>query len=597
MSLFLLFVSLVICLASAAWAAVLVYRLRDVRLGGLAALLAMMTVWRMAVLAAAWRSPPGAPVELYTETQGRSAAVGIVAGLAGLAAAVLISRILTDQRRLAGQLARSEAAARSLAENVPDIVCRFDRHLRHVFINRQIEARTGIPAEQFLGKSNRELGMPAELVDYWETKLRAAFAEGCEATLEFEYPSPTGARFFEARLVPEIGADGTPETVLCVTRDITESKRTAMALQSSNRTLNSLIEASPLAVIVVDPQGRVTTWNPAAEALFGWSAAEVLGRPLPTVPDDQRASFADMIREEFAGKRRVGMEVARLRKGGAPVIAQCWTAPIYDADGRITATLGMLADASELRRVESALRDTESRLAHVARLSTMGEMVAGIAHEINQPLYAIANYANACTNTLTHEPERAVEKLPHWTRQIAEQAIRAGEIIRRLRTFAHKNPACRMAVSLDQVVRESLSLVAADLRNHMIDVDLQLEQPPAEVLVDRVQIQQVLVNLVKNACEVLADAPEGDRRVTVRTTNSDGTVDVAVEDNGPGLPADAGERIFEAFYTTKPEGLGMGLAISRTIVESHGGKLTAESRPAGGSIVKFSLPVSLSGAA
>jgi PAS domain S-box-containing protein len=356
--------------------------------------------------------------------------------------------------------------------------------------------------------------------------------------------------------------------------------------------LQSVFDASPLAVVILDQAGCVTSWNPAAERLFGWTAAEVLGQPYPAVPDVDQASYQAVLRAGMGGKRTVGTELTRRRKDGSLVTVQLWTAPVQDAEGKIVASLGLFFDMTERRRAETQLRDAEERLAHAARLKTMGEMVAGIAHEINQPLYAIGNYANACSNAVTLDMEMAVTRLPYWTRQINEQVTRAGEIIKRLRGFAQKSPGQRGAVPLNHLVRESLALLSGDLRRHVVRSQLELQESDPVVLADRVQIQQVLVNLVRNACEALSERPEAERLLIVRTRASAEWAITAVEDRGPGLPPDRAQRVFEPFFTTKPDGLGMGLAISHSIIEAHGGRFTAAPAEPQGAVFEFWLPLS-----
>ncbi len=243
------------------------------------------------------------------------------------------------------------------------------------------------------------------------------------------------------------------------------------------------------------------------------------------------------------------------------------------------------------RDAEDKMHHMQEQLAHVSRLSTMGEMVAGIAHELNQPLYSIVNFAKACGNVLSAGNPPDLDRLRGWTEEIAVAAGRAGEIVSQLRRFARRSESPRRTASLHEILGESVQLVASEAKRHGSAVSLEPGNPSVAVCVDRTQIQQVLVNLLRNAYEAMDDGRVTRRQVTIRTRCVDGMAEVSVADTGPGLPADPDLRIFDAFVTTKPQGLGMGLAISATIVEAHGGRIWAEGNGEGGTTFHFTLPL------
>jgi two-component system sensor kinase FixL len=229
-------------------------------------------------------------------------------------------------------------------------------------------------------------------------------------------------------------------------------------------------------------------------------------------------------------------------------------------------------------------------LTHVARLSTLGEMAAELAHELNHPLYAILNYAKACRNALAEEGPPDLDALREWNEEIAEIASSAAEVVRRLRSFAQRGESPRTACRIEEIVKEALGLFAAEMRRARVTVETSFAAASPSVHVDRVQIQQILVNLLSNAVEAMQASPAEMRRITIRTSLGDEEVEVAVSDRGAGLPAEGATKIFEPFITTKPEGLGMGLSIARTIVEAHGGRLWADAAPGGGATFHFTLP-------
>lgn len=260
-----------------------------------------------------------------------------------------------------------------------------------------------------------------------------------------------------------------------------------------------------------------------------------------------------------------------------------------------TANRDLVHEMAERRRAEESARERRKEMDHVARLSILGEMASNLAHELNQPLGAIANYARGCTRRLetgTAEPTQLAEV----TRAIAEQADRAGQIIARIRNFVRKRASQLEPISVNEAVHAALALCEGQARSGGIVIARDLADGLPPVLADRVQIEQVVLNLVKNALDAMQDGPAGTpdgspRTVTVRTVRDEaGRVEVAVADQGQGISTEARERLFDPFFTTKPGGMGLGLSICRTIVEAHGGHLWATDNPGGGAVMRFVLP-------
>ncbi|HLQ43586.1 MAG TPA: ATP-binding protein, partial [Planctomycetaceae bacterium] len=249
-------------------------------------------------------------------------------------------------------------------------------------------------------------------------------------------------------------------------------------------------------------------------------------------------------------------------------------------------------DISERKQAEAKAREAQSQLAHIGRLSLMGELMAGISHEINQPLFAIANFANACEKTLLDGKLDQADRLLEWTHKIAEQASRAGEIIRRMRDFSRKSTPHRSTVDVHDMILEATELIVSETRDQDIDLHCEFQPDHLLMLADRIQIQQTLVNLLRNAYRALAENAPEDRRVTLRAElQDDHLLQVSVCDNGHGFRGIDVEQIFNPFFTTKPDGLGLGLTISRSIVEAHGGKLWAEQNSDRGATFLFTLPL------
>ena len=252
---------------------------------------------------------------------------------------------------------------------------------------------------------------------------------------------------------------------------------------------------------------------------------------------------------------------------------------------------GVLSDITDRREREEQSRRHHDELAHVGRLSTMGELVASIAHEINQPLYAITNYAGACQNSMEANPANLTPQLFEWTGEISKQARRAGEIITRLGNFVRKSPPFRSALDINELIVDSVKLLEFEVRRQEIQVHLQLPNDSTVTLADRVQVQQVLVNLLRNAFDAMQSVPAARRQVSIQGETLDRTIRIHVLDQGTGFRDEDASQLFETFFTTKEEGMGMGLAISRSIIEAHDGRLWAEKNPRGGAIFSFEIPI------
>lgn len=259
---------------------------------------------------------------------------------------------------------------------------------------------------------------------------------------------------------------------------------------------------------------------------------------------------------------------------------------------------GVLADITDRKRAEEAVQLAEEQrrnhldeLAHAGRLSTMGQLVAAIAHEMNQPLYAISNYAGACHNALQQRPDAARDRVLSWVKEIDNQARRASLVISKVGDFVRKSPAQRSTLNLNALILDSLDLLRLEARSHQVRLILELTSPAPNVLADRVQIQQTIVNLVRNAFDALDEVPPAERRVIVRTEHCGPRARVLVEDCGKGISPEDHKQLFEPFFTTKSKGMGMGLAICQSIVEAHGGTLRAVDNPLAGVTFHFDLPV------
>ena len=338
---------------------------------------------------------------------------------------------------------------------------------------------------------------------------------------------------------------------------------------------------------------RLLYVSPAFETVWGRPVEWLYNNPegwLEPIHDDDRARVLQMAVSRESAKPFD--EIYRIvRPDGQIRWIHDRRFKVFNAQGELFRVAGVAEDITDRHEASEKLHEQSMQLAHVARLSTLGELVAGIAHEVNQPLYAIANFAAATTEALRSDTDLPLAKLRQWNEDISKAALRAGDIIKRIRTYVSKSPVQRSAVNLNTLIEESVELIAFEARRKRVPVELNLARPTPTIVADPISIQQVLVNLLRNAIEAQAEIPIPQRSVSVTTRIERDHFTVAVRDNGVGVTDEGMEQLFATFYTSKPEGMGMGLPISKTIVEAHQGRIWATRNEGQGMTFHFSLPI------
>jgi len=355
--------------------------------------------------------------------------------------------------------------------------------------------------------------------------------------------------------------------------------------------LRSILDTVPDAMIVIDEQGIMHSFSSAAERQFGYSAAEVLGKNVKMLmPSPYRENHDGYIERYLrTGERRIigiGRLVVGERKDGSTFPMELAVGEMKSGNQRFFT--GFVRDLTERQKTETRMQELQSEIVHISRLTAMGEMASALAHELNQPLSAIANYLKGGRRMLESGADEHVEIVREAMDKAAEQALRAGQIIRRLRDFVSRGESERRVESISKLIEEASALALVGAGEHSIRVRFELDPEIDLVLADKVQIQQVLLNLMRNAVEELANSPR--RELTVSTSQVDGDLtEVAVADTGPGIAEDIASQLFQPFVTTKRHGMGVGLSISRTIIDAHGGRLWVQPTPGGGATFKFTL--------
>jgi PAS domain S-box-containing protein len=350
-----------------------------------------------------------------------------------------------------------------------------------------------------------------------------------------------------------------------ILKNVTERKRSEQALRMSDERFRQLTESIDEVFWLIDQRTEAVLYvSPAFESIWGRPCAVVQARPAAryeVIHEDDRQRVASSFQQR-AVAGRYDEQYRILRSDGEVRWIRERAFPITDARGSVYRVATVAVDITQQRRVQDELRMRDMELAHVARLSTMGELVAELAHEINQPLYAITNYANACRNILQSQPPDAENHLRQWTDQIAEQANRAGDIIRRIGRFVRKDAGQEELLHVNALINDAVRLVELEIRSNEVFVELHLDDELPHVSVNKLLLEQVLVNLIQNAIDAMREINPPNRRLTIRTCSGPpAQVAVSISDTGTGIQGADPGRLFEPFYSTKQHGLVLGLAI------------------------------------
>ncbi|HEY2546439.1 MAG TPA: MHYT domain-containing protein, partial [Candidatus Acidoferrum sp.] len=368
--------------------------------------------------------------------------------------------------------------------------------------------------------------------------------------------------------------------------DITERKRAEQA----TLLLAAIVESSHDAIVSKSLDGVITSWNKGAERLFGYSAEEAVGQNITLIiPPERRDEERTIIEQLTRGERIDHFETVRMHKDGSLLDVSLTISPMKDASGRVVGASKLARDITERNRAEEALRQAQTDLAHASRLTTLGEFTASLAHEVKQPIAAAVTDANTCVRWITRdEPDLKEAREAAW--RIVKSANRAAEIINRVHLLFKKGTPQRELVDVNEVAREMIILLGDEASRHSISVRTELADDLPHVRGDRVQLQQVLMNLMVNGVDAMHDV-DGPRELIIKSQSAENNeLLLSVSDTGVGLPRHQADRIFNAFFTTKTHGTGMGLRISRSIIESHGGRLWAADNSPRGASFCFTLP-------
>ncbi|ACB25253.1 PAS/PAC sensor signal transduction histidine kinase [Methylobacterium radiotolerans JCM 2831] len=420
-----------------------------------------------------------------------------------------------------------------------------------------------------------------------------ALTDGGSYEIDFRTVHPDGrVHWLRSRGRVQVGADGRPCRHRGVVFSIHEQKQADEELRAREAHLRSILDTVPDAMIVIDEQAQIKSFSAAAVRQFGYGSDEVVGRNVSLLmPEPYRSQHdAYMSRYLVTGERRIigiGRVVVGQRKDGSTFPMELSVGEMRSGGERYFT--GFIRDLTERNQTETRLQELQSELVHMSRFTALGEMASTLAHEINQPLTAIASYLKGCRRLLGRMEGPEVPLLADAVNQAADQALRAGQVIRHLRDFVSRGESERHIEGLPKLIEEASALALVGAKEKGVRVRFDLDPDAPLVMAVRIQVQQVLLNLIRNAIEAMQDVARRDLTVATRALPAEGLVEVRVSDTGPGIAPEIAEQLFQPFVTTKANGMGVGLSICRTIVEAHGGKIQAGPGPDGGTTFRFTL--------
>jgi two-component system sensor kinase FixL len=517
-----------------------------------------------------------------------------------MAAAAARARLAAESGKMDQSSAKSSdsfdiARAVSLSG---DAELAFAQDLTVVACNEAYGRALDVPCEAMIGRSVREAFADGPALERLIASLETVRASCRPHWVASPAPRPFNRRGGDAATpdfamanMPVLGADGAVQWILHSLESMPASPD-RVALEAAEARLHSILQTVPDAMIIIDERGRIESLSTTAERLFGYSMAEVAGRNISLfMPSPDREQHDGYLKRYLStGERRIigiGRIVVGQRKDGT-------TFPMHLTVGELRSAerhyfTGFIRDLTAQQLTETRLKELQSEVTHMSRYTALGEMASTLAHEINQPLTAISNYLRGCQRLLDRLEAEPTPVLREALGKAADQALRAGHIIRRLREFVSRGEGDRRIEDLAKLIEDASSLALVGVREAGIAVSFRLDPKAHLVLADRIQIQQVLVNLIRNAMEIMIETAN-DRRLEIATMAlADDIVEVSVADTGAGLAPEVARNLFQPFVTTKRQGMGLGLSICRTIVEAHGGRIWVENRPGGGTVFRFTL--------
>jgi len=507
-------------------------------------------------------------------------------------------RDITERKLVEQRIRESEAELRQLIDVIPQKVVVFDADWNLLFVNQREREYTGLSLEEAHSKDAFDRLVHPDDIGKLDGIRKRAQVEAAPFELEARIKGKDGRyRWFLIRDNPMRDEAGRVLRWYGTRTDIEDRKRAEEALRRSEAHLTDAQRLTHTGSWASAGTSRESLyWSEEMFRIYGFDPQQGLPTGemhMQRIHPDDRGRWQETIEKARQQETQYAMDFRVLLPDGTVKYLQSIGHPVAGTDGELVEYIGTSMDVTDRKRAEQALRDVQASLAHVTRVTTLGEVAGSIAHELNQPLAAIANNANACLRML-RSGNPSLKEIREALADIVNDAERGGAMIQRVRGMARRSVPQRTPVQLADVVDDILALTATESAARGIVVHTQVASDLPVVLADRVQLQQVLLNLVVNGMDAMASVDESERRLAIlgQPDEQDGhrAVRISVQDRGIGVNPGEAEKLFEAFYTTKPQGMGLGLAISRSIIEAHGGRLWAVANEGNGATFQFTLP-------
>jgi len=500
---------------------------------------------------------------------------------------------IDDRKRAEDELKRSEAKLRETLDSIPALVCSISPEGQVLHPNRQFL--------EYFGKTKEEM-------DAWRTNdvihpdhLERVIAEfthsvtnGIPLNTEVRYRRADGVyRWSKLQIVPVRDAEGKISVWYGLMNDIDDRKRAEDELKRSEARHRVVVETASDVVVSIDENGKIILASPATNRIFGYAPEELIGKPLTVLmPKAMRGLHeAGFKRYLETGARQLnwqGTEMTAMRADGEEFAVEVSFGEMTTDQGKVFT--GFIRDISEKKRAEEELRSTHAEIARMMRVLTVGQLTASIAHEVNQPLSGIVTNASTCLRMLSSDQPN-IEGARETARRTIRDGNRASEVVTRLRALFKRKEVAAEPIDLNDAAQEVIALSMSELQSDRILLRHDFAENLPPVKGDRIQIQQVILNLVHNALDAMRGVDDRPRELLIKTESGDNkSVQLTVQDTGIGFASDAADRLFESFYTTKDDGMGIGLSVSRSIIEAHRGRLWASVNDGPGSSFAFSIP-------
>jgi PAS domain S-box-containing protein len=499
---------------------------------------------------------------------------------------------IEDRKRAEDALRASENNFRQIVDSIPGLISTLSADGQIDLVSQQALEYFGMTREQLTEWATNGAIHPDD-VPHVTSIAENAFTTGASYDMEHRCRRADGVyRWFHNRALPVHDADGDTTGWYVLLTDIDDRKRAENELKRSEARYRVVVETASDAVVSIDESGTIILANPATKRIFGFDTEELVGKPLTVLMPGAMRNLhqAGLNRYLATGKRHLnwqGTEVTALRANGEEFPAEVSFGEMTVDQQRIFT--GFIRDISEKKRAEEELHDTQAELARMMRVMTIGQLTASIAHEVSQPLSGIITNTNTCVRMLNSDPPDVGGALETAQRTLRD-GKRATDVIARLRTLLSKRQINIEPVDVNEAAREVLALLSGELQKRDLLLLQQFSDNLPRVMGDRVQLQQVILNLLRNASDAMKTISDRQRRLLIRTEADNNSVRVSVQDSGVGFDPRIADRLFESFFTTKQEGMGIGLSVSRSIVEAHRGKLWATRNEGPGATFAFSIP-------